>query len=322
MSYKDDGKKREAYLDKLVQLDTKFTESVPAKIEFKGNAKVVEAKSDELNSLLRRAEYDPERTFTASTSSKTELDDFTYTELKNFIQALKNSGSNGINISSYSVAESFFTSTGYDFTDNNTSRPFHSGAKYTHNNGNDVYYTRLTMSDIESNNNFRGSTIFDTWLSMTYKYGIMIEYIRGTNTAKLYLDDYGLKVYDVELALSQLNGNYNNIFTNRNITGSVYDNNYDVTGLIGLIPETQYLLAFWGVFSTEGTNQFNAGTFDFGNTVSEQLVKYDEVVRGISMDSNTTYMRSESDRMRIEGEIRFQSTASWSWGYNYWVNTF
>jgi hypothetical protein len=312
--YEKDEKLREKYLDKLVQLDTGFNDIVTLDMEYVGEDSIERELEGESDTAMFSV--------AAMSSSKTQLSDFSYTELKNFIVDLKNSGSSGINISNYGIAESLFTTTGYNFGDNNSSRPFHSAAKYTSNNGGGVYYTRLTMSDIEFNNNFSGSTIFDAWLSMTVKYGVMIEYVQGTNTAKLYLDDYGLKIKDVELAISKLTGNTNNIFINRKITGRVSDNNYDISGLIGLIPETEYLLAFWGVFSVEGTNQFNEGPFDFGNTVSEQLTKYNKVVRGISMDSNSSYMRSESDRMRIEGTIKFSTTCSYNWGYKYTVSTF
>lgn len=306
-----DSENRMDYLDKLVQLDLGEKLSVSSGQGIQGEQQVM------INGFVSEKSIAKEST----KSSNVLLDDFTYTELREFIQELKSSGSSGVDISTAGISESFFTTTGWQHANEDSGTRF-GASKYTSNNGGGVYYTRITMMDVKQGHDYDGSTIFDTYLSMTIKYGVMIEYVQGTNTAKLYLDNYGLKVYNVELAISELRGNTNNIFTNRNITGQVYTNNYDITGLIGLIPHTQYLTAFWGVFSTEGTNQFMAGKYDFGDTVNEQIDTYGKVVRGISMNSNTTYMRNEIDRMRIEGEIRFSRTCTWGSNYKYWVSTF
>jgi len=303
------------YLDKLVQLDLK------EKSKTSTVSTSTEELQTEISGLTEKVSVVAEKIATATKSSNTELDDFSYSDLKDFIEDIKSSGNSGVNISTTGISESFFTSTGWDHS-GSWSSPMFKASKYTFNNGNGVYYTRITMMDLDVDNNFSGSTIFDAHITSAIKYGVMIEYVDGTDTAKLYLDDYGLKVYKVEFAIGKLTGDYDNIFANREVTGQVSEDNHDITGLIGLIPHTQYFTALWGTFSTEGTNQFQAGPYDLGSTVALQLARYDDVVRTISMNSNTTYMQDENDRMRLTGEIRFDNTVSYSSGMKYWVKTY
>ncbi|MDF2542299.1 MAG: hypothetical protein K0S47_2017 [Herbinix sp.] len=258
-----------------------------------------------------------------SLATKSRLSNFTYSQLDTFIRAMKSSNTNGVSISTYSIAESFFTTTGWDNYTYSGGRPYYASNKYTHDNGNGVYYTRLTMLDVTMDNEYVSSvSYFDAYLSLMIKHGIMIEYVQGTGKARLYLDDYGLEIYNMQMSIGKLAGNYDNIFSQRNITGQVKQDNYDVSGLIGLVDELSYLVALWGVYTIDETDQFNAGPIDFGSTVSEQLARYDKVVRAISLDSNNTYIGDEGNRMRLEGTIRWKSTWSYDWGYSYSTRTF
>lgn len=314
------------YNDKLVELDLGKIDSSPSQVAPDINqvttTNVKKSKnspiiSDEIQSLSQYA--------LTATTTKAVLSDFSYSDITSLITKLKESSS-GINVEDYGISTSFFTSTGYQHS-NQTSPVVFMAAKYTHQSLDGFYYTRLTLCPINqggyalSNSGNFGN--WETYLQMEYYKGIMICYNPNTKVASLYLDNYGLYVYDVQLAFSNLRGNTDNVFTRTKISGVVTKNNYDFKNLLALIDPTDFIVSFWSCFSNETTGYFNGGWYYHGSTAEEQVTLYDKVVRGIEMDSNKSYMINEGDRMVLTGVIRWYlyDSCNYNYGWKYWVRT-
>lgn len=301
---------REEYLDKLVCLDVG---QVRAESDTSGYEETITSVGNNPSIVLAPSN---------SRALKTSLDDFTYTELNDFINAVKNGGSSGVNISSYNISENFFTNTGWDGYSVAGWCPY-SSKKYTHNNGNGVYYTRLSMLDVIQGNDYNsGDSNFNAYLELEVKHGVMIEYVEGTNTARLYLDDYGVKIYNINMALGKLSGDYDNIFTGRTLSGNIQQSTYNITGLIGLIDELSFFVTLWSGYSNSETGQFNSGTRYFDSTVSAQLNRWNKVIREIKLESGTAYIMSEGTRINLSGDISCGSSWSYDWGYTYSSKTY
>lgn len=303
--YMNVAKDEREYMDKIAKLD--LGKSVMTQSSHSEQVEKVET-SDKVASQA------PAMTMMV-TGTKTSIGNFSYAELNRFITDLKNSGYNGININNYNISESFFTRLGWDDSCNTSTLPFYTADKYTSVDTNNIYYTRLSMIDVIHTNTWTTNTT-NAYLEFQYKSGVMIEYIPGSGRAKLYLDNYGLK-YSTKMCLTKLNGNTNNIFINRSLYGNIASNSYNITGLIALIPQMQYITALWDAFTTSETGRFNSGVESFGSTPSEQISRWGKVVRGICLDAGSEYIYTTPQRFGLSGAIKWSYSASYTWYYNW-----
>lgn len=240
-------------------------------------------------------------------ASKTSLGDFSYTQLKNMLRALRSN--NQISLSAYGISPSFFTETGFDEAGNASE---FTATKYTYDNGGGIYYTRLTMADLKLDSSVANTLMY----SIFYSFGVMIEYVEGTSTAKLYLDDYGLIFKNVQLEMD-LTGNTSNIFTSFRLDGTVNNSQHDVTGLVARVPEFSFVTTAWNAFVTEKTGKFGGGDILLGNTVNEQLHRWNMVIRGIAFDSEKVYIAYREDRMILSGRYNTGGTLRYNYDYRY-----
>ncbi len=297
---------RDKYIDKIIKLHL--------------NEKPTQSSAQFNNEVLNNDTLDNQLTARNHiTSSRSQLPSFSYYKYKRFFEKLKDSDYAGVDIESLGIPESFLTSNGWGHYNDTSSECKFAISKYTFDNGADVYYTRLTMLDIIQGKKYGANQLF---LQLGIKYGVMIEYAKGSNRAKLYVDDHGLKLKNVELAITKLRNNQNAIFTDRTVSGEVNNLSFDARGLIALIPYGEYLSTIWSAFTLEKTNIFESGIRSFGNTISEQEARYGKIVRGIAMDSRSTYIYHEDNFMRIEGTYNYYSNLKYNWAYKYWAYTF
>ncbi len=301
--YKD-SEYRMKYLDKIVHLHLQIKDDFSAPTEGVFD-------SDKLASI----DVDESKSF--ARSLKTDLDDFSYSELRNFILTLKSSGTSGVYISTHGIDEAFFTTEGTQFQ-HSWSTPSFLAAKKTVKGLNHICYTKISMMDLQRGYSpiYGGINIF---MRLDLKYGVMIEYVEGSGIARLYLDNNGLKLYRVKLAITKLRNSLSAIFKNRVLSADITAHHHDVTGLVAMVPYGQYVAGVWNFFSVMGTDQFVYSCYDFGDSVSEQLERYGEIVKGISMNTHSTIMFNEGDYVRISGDTKHSGLLWWTTAYSYWV---
>lgn len=257
---------------------------------------------------------DLELSSTLSTrASKSALSDYTYTQLKNFMTALKNN--NTITLSSYNISQDFLTNTGFDHVGD---ADYYAASKYTYDGGGGVYYTRLTLADLIAGTRTSSQEIY---YQMQYSLGIMIEYIEGTTFARLYLDDYGLEFKNVHLKIDTLGPSTNNIFVSWEMSGSVTNSSYNVVALIALVDELSVIATAWDAYELYRTGAFDGGVVYFDDTIEEQVNRWGKVIRGIAFDSDNVYMDCEGQRMTLTGGYSINGTPTYSIGFKYTAST-
>lgn len=287
-----------AYKDFLVNLalGKEFCKSV--------ESEAVEAENVQLTS-------DPNELTTRAL--KSSLNDFSYTDLKDFIDELKKN--NTISLSAYSLSQSFFTNTGFEHVKDSDQ---YVASKYTHDNGGGVYYTRITLADLINGRILENKEIY---YQMQYSMGVMIEYVEGTNFARLYLDNYGLDFKDVHLKIDKLGPSTNNIFIWWEMSGSVTNSNLNVVTLIGLVPKLSIASTMWSALEIYRTGPFDGGVVYFGETITEQVNRWGKVIRGIAFDSDNVYMESEGQMMTIRGGYSASGTPTYAIDCKYTART-
>jgi hypothetical protein len=244
-----------------------------------------------------------------------------YSTLKSFIDDLNSNGS--VTLSNYSISSTFFTDTGWDHFNSTSSTPKFSYSNYSKENGTGEYLAQFSLIDIVENNTSAGTNIRETTLQLGLYDGLIVEYSTYTDTVDVLYYGWGVEVSDVELAISKLRGNLDNIFIERDVNGAMVNANASyVRALVGLVPYTEYLTTIWDFASLEiQTNAIYGNEIGFDDTVADQRARYnDDVIRAVYADSGSAYMDSSSHYFKLDGKFKYQSTWGYDWSYTYNVS--
>ncbi len=227
-----------------------------------------------------------------------------YHNLKSFIDALNSNGT--AKLSDYNIPSTFMTNTGWHHFSNTNSTPRFCYSNYSSSNGTGHYISEFSLIDILANDNYVGQDINEVTLQLGLYGGALVEYWSYNDTADVIYYGLGLKISNIGLAISKLEGNLNNIFIERDVNGIlVNSNNNYVMGLAGLVPYGKFLKEIWE-FSSEcaQSNVIYGNEYNFGNTVSEQKARYNQkLVRAVYADSGSAYMNSSSNYFKLDGNI-------------------
>ncbi len=181
-------------------------------------------------------------------------------------------------------------------------------------------HTRLTLANVLKSNN---SASREVTYQIQYNWGVMIEYIEGTNFARLYLDDYGLKFKNISLGIGIQNQSANNFFVSLEASGRATTYSINLAPVIALVDDLTNLVAIWSTVKVNRTGVLNSGTRLYGNTIDEQERRWGKscVVRRIEFNSEHSYMDTEGQLMTITGGYSANGTPTFSYEIDYTAST-
>ncbi len=197
-----------------------------------------------------------------------------HSELIRFIDDLNNKGK--VKLSNYDIPSTFFTKSGWAHYSSFSSFPYFCYSCYSSKATDDFYVVQFSLVDIIRNCDSVGSNIKEASLQLMMNDGMVLEYTVHNDTVEVLHLKTGLKISNLQLAISKLRGNKNNIFIERDVNGQLRESNGSyVKALVGLVPYSKYLSAVWQFATMEvQTNAIGGNEVIFDNTVEKQKERY------------------------------------------------
>lgn len=238
-----------------------------------------------------------------------------YTTMKRFVDALNAYGS--VKLADYGIPTSFFTTTGWGHY-HSKSPDVYSYSNYSSKNGAYQYLAQFALLQGVANSSTTGSEV-SYGLQLSLYDGMIVEYDTALGTVKVLFYGLPLTLSNVQLGISKLAGNYNNIFIERDVNGSMNNKNYSaIKGLIGLALSNQYMSTFWDFATIEIQSDAIYGYKSiFRNTVNGQITYYGKLIRAIYADTSSAFMNSAGHYFLLDGKFIFNSTWTVEWNYKY-----
>lgn len=182
-------------------------------------------------------------------------------------------------------------------------------------------YIVLSVMDCKYQHTLYSSTE-DVSLQLEIKDSIYFEYLPGTGEIR-YLNNNGLKVNNVVMRITKINGSTTDVFKTLERNGLVRQGNVSVPTLIGLIPKASLFSSLCSVYTTAVTEPFSAGEYSIGQDYADQSTRYNgKVCRAIALDSKSCYIKSVGDYMRLSGEVNTSSAGEYELYLDFYVDGF
>jgi hypothetical protein len=242
--------------------------------------------------------------------------------LKRFIDDLNRYGT--VKLSEYSIPSSFFTSTGWHHYAQSSGSSKYCYSNYSREVDTGEYVSQFAMLDVLAQYISYDDNLEEYTMQLEMYDGMIVEYSSYTGDVYVMYYQVPLKIDNIEFAISNLRGNYNNIFVTRDIYGSVGSNKNYVEAFIGLVPYGEYMEAIWKLTGAHEYKSNAIGSnYTFPNTVQQQMEKYDneEVIRGIFAKSGRASFDASGHYMELRGKFLYQNTWQLNWEYIYSTST-
>ncbi len=254
----------------------------------------------------------------ALSSTITSFSGFGYNSLANFISNIKTEGTTSF--SDLGVSASTFSQS-YAIRTNTISDAVGWASAYDAQEYDGYRYVVLNIMDFILTQNISLDTE-SVSAQLSIKDYVYFEYNVYTGEIR-YLTDMGLKVKNVNIGISKLYGNYQDVFKTVERNGIVRSPEVSVSSLIGLIPKLSLLSTLCSSYTVATTGYFGSGEYDIGNSYDEQVIRYNnQVCRAISLNSNNSYIQYIGDYMHLSGIVVTSGSGTYRCSLSFTVDGF
>ena len=246
---------------------------------------------------------------TSVNSFVTSFENFTYDSFQDFISNIKSEVET--TLSELNVSSNVFRQEAQAESDIEQSAGSPSWAWAYDSQEVDVFrYIVVSMLDYKFSRTTY-STHEEVSTQLEVKDSVYFEYLPSTGEIR-YLTDTGLKVKNVDMSITKMNGNVTDVFKTYERNGRVNNDSVNIPTLLGLIPKASLFVTVCSAFTSATTDNFGCGEYLIGDTYQEQDDRYNgKVCRAIALDSGGCYIKAVGDYMKLSGKVVTDSAGNY-----------